>query len=243
MSSSARQLYAATAVALLGLPVSAALAERAEDTGALNERLILSEAAIRGLTESLAVANGETELFRRKYEDLNERVEALGLSPSGKETEGLRSRLLSAVRNLRQSQKLNDSTREQLASLCESVLSLLKTSEGIDASSRAKVEGELRSASRILASAGVPDAGNRADLTTASVVDVKPDLSLIVADIGSSQGVRSGMPFQVWRGSRLVASARIVDVRDSISGAVVQTLSSPADPVRAGDSLRIDATR
>jgi len=80
-------------------------------------------------------------------------------------------------------------------------------------------------------------------LTSASIVDVKPDLSLVVTDIGTRQGVRTGMPFQVWRGDRQIASARVVDVRDSISGAVIQNLSSPSDSVKAGDSLRIDTTR
>ena len=81
-------LSAVTAVALLGLPVAAALAQQVDgnENGAaasFREKLILSEAAIKGLTESLAVANGETELFKRKYDDLNTRVEALGIAPVG----------------------------------------------------------------------------------------------------------------------------------------------------------------
>jgi len=244
MTSSARPLSAATAVALLGLPVAAALAQRAgsnDDAGALNERLILSEATVRGLTESLAVANGETELFKRKFDDLSDRIEAIGVSPVDKESGVLRSRLLSAVRDLRLFQKQNDSYREHLIGFTEAVMGLLKTSEGIDASSRMKVEESLRSASQLLAKE--KSSGVEAGLTSASIVDVKPDLSLVVTDIGSRQGVRTGMPFQVWRGDRQIASARVVDVRDSISGAVIQNLSSPSDSVKAGDSLRIDTTR
>ena len=51
------------------------------------------------------------------------------------------------------------------------------------------------------------------------------------------------MPFQVWRGDRQVASVRVVDVRDSISGAIVQNTITPAESVRSGDTLRIDTTR
>jgi hypothetical protein len=245
MSSSSRQLSAVTAVALLGLPVQAALAQRTEMAGeaSLNEKLLLSEATIRGLTESLAVANGETELFKRKFDDMNERVEALGVgAPAGKETDVLRTRLIAAVRDLGILQKENEASRERLASLSEAVIGLLKTSQGIDPKCRLQVEESLRSATRFLGKdKSVPD--GQPGLTEASVVDFKPDLSLIVANIGSLQGVRTGMPFQVWRGDRQVASVRVVDVRDSVSGAIVQSLSEHAGSVRTGDALRIDTTR
>jgi hypothetical protein len=52
-----------------------------------------------------------------------------------------------------------------------------------------------------------------------------------------------GMPFQVWRGDEQVASARIVDVRDAISGAIVQNTATPTETVKAGDTLRVDTTR
>ena len=244
MSSSARQLSAVTAVALLGLPVQALLAQRAGASEAtLNEKLVLSEATIRGLTESLAVANGETELFKRKYDDLNERIEALGVSTSsGKEVESLRARLIASVRDLGLLQKENELSRERLTSLSEAVLGLLKTTEGIDPKARLQVEESLRGATRFLgrnSSATVNEAG----LTDATVVDFRPDLSLVVANIGSRQGVRTGMPFQIWRGENQIASVRIVDVRDSVSGAIVQSLSENAGSVRTGDALRIDTTR
>ena len=240
-------LSAATAAALLGLPVAAAVAQQLSETpgnaASLREKLILSEAAIRGLTESLAVANGETELFKRKYDDLNTRVEALGIAPAGKETEALRARLLSAVRDMRLLQKESDTAREQLVRLTEAVMDLLKTSEGIDAKSRLKVEQELRSAASL---ASLPNADKNsstvnAGLTSGSVVDYKPELALVVANLGARQGVKTGMPFQVWRGEKQVASVRVVDVRDAISGAVVQT--SSAGDIRAGDTLRVDITR
>lgn len=98
---------AAALASLVGLPVAAALAQQVDgsDAASCREKLVLSEAAIKGLTESLAVANGETELFKRKYDDLNTRVEALGIAPVGKEDETLRNRLLAAVRDMRLLQK------------------------------------------------------------------------------------------------------------------------------------------
>ncbi|MFZ0435903.1 MAG: hypothetical protein WAL87_08045 [Chthoniobacterales bacterium] len=244
MSTRSRQLSAATAAALLGLPVAAAVAQQMGEgsTATLREKLILSEAAIKGLTESLAVANGETELFKRKADDLSARAEALGIQTAGNETDALRTRLLAAVRDLRLLQKEKDAAREQLVALTESVMELLKTSEGIDAKSRLKVEERLRSASAFIGgqeSKSVSAAG----LTSGRVVDTKPDLALIVANLGSRQGVKTGMPFQVWRGEKQIASVRVVDVRDAVSGAIVQNTVTPADTVRTGDTLIIDSTR
>lgn len=244
MSARSRQLSAATAAALLGLPVAAAVAQQAGEGSAatLREKLILSEAAIKGLTESLAVANGETELFKRKADDLTARVEALGIQTAGNETDALRTRLLAAVRDLRLLQKEKDAAREQLVALTESVMQLLKTSEGIDAKSRLKVEENLRSASALISKEETKSIA-AAGLTSGRVVDTKPDLALVVANLGSRQGVKTGMPFQVWRGEKQIASVRVVDVRDAVSGAIVQNTVTPADTVRTGDTLRIDTTR
>jgi len=240
------QLSAATAAALIGMPVAAAVAQQSGDgsgNGALvREKLILSEAAINGLTESLAVANGETELFKRKFDELNTRVEALGIAPAGKDTEVLRSRLVSAVRDMRLLQKENDNSREQLIRLTEAVMDLLKTSEGIDAQSRLKVEQELRAATPLTLTGG-NSLTVIAGLTSGAVVDYKPELAMVVANLGARQGVKIGMPFQVWRGETQVASVRVVDVRDSISGAVVQSIASNSHSIKSGDTLRVDTTR
>ena len=236
-----RQLSAATAAALLGLPVAAAVAQQSGSEASLREKLVLSEAAIKGLTESLAVANGEAEVFRRKSDDLNERIEALGLS-SSKGDDALRTRLLAAVRDLRLLQKENDEAKERLTALTESVMTLLKTSEGINAKARLRVEENLRAANALIGRS-VSGQGNPAGLTGGRVIDVKPDLALVVSDLGSRQGVKTGMPFQVWRGDKQVASVRVVDVRDAVSGAIVQSTAANTESVRTGDTLRIDTTR
>ena len=245
-------LTAAAIASFVGIPVTAVLAQDSMTSGqgsenagtaSFREKLILSEASIKGLTESLAVANGETELFKRKYDDLNLRVEALGIAPAGKEEETLRTRLLAAVRDMRLLQKENDATREQLIRLTEAVMDLLKVSDGIDAKSRLKVEQELRSSAAMTATKSNSVPTGAVGLTSGTVVDYKPDLALVVANLGARQGVKTGMPFQIWHGNKQVASARVVDVRDAISGAIVQNATSTFDTVKAGDTFRIDTTR
>jgi hypothetical protein len=80
-----------------------------------------------------------------------------------------------------------------------------------------------------------------ATLQDAMVVDVRDELSLVVANVGEKQGAKIGMPFQVWRDGRKIGEVRVVDVRDRISGAVIQNLENPKNPVKSGDRLRVNA--
>jgi hypothetical protein len=106
------------------------------------------------------------------------------------------------------------------------------------------VETELRKTNEIL---GAPLAAKtgpvEATLNDGMVVDVKDDLALIVANIGEKQGVRVGMPFQVWREDKRIGDVRVIDVRNSICGAVIQSLESEKVPVKTGDRLKVDARR
>jgi hypothetical protein len=80
-------------------------------------------------------------------------------------------------------------------------------------------------------------------LTDATVVEVKPEFALVVANIGRNAGAKVGMPFQVWRDNRRIGDVRVIDVRDRISGAVIQNLVSEEDSIKTGDRLRVDARR
>jgi hypothetical protein len=80
-----------------------------------------------------------------------------------------------------------------------------------------------------------------ANISDGIAIAVKDDLSLVVINLGSKQGVREGMPFQVIRGEKLIGKVRVVDVRDKIAGAIVQNLFSEKDPIKVGDHLKVDA--
>src|SRR4051812_42069678 len=67
----------------------------------LKEKLTVSEAAAARLTQSVAIANGEAEVFRRQSGELKLRLEAIGLDGGSGNTSKLEQRLLSAVSDLR----------------------------------------------------------------------------------------------------------------------------------------------
>ena len=251
----------------------------------LNEQLLLARESIRILTESLALANDEGEVFKRQAVDLQAKFDALG--PGGDSGGEIGERLLSTVNELTRQQKENALMLERLLALAEGVQIFLKTVETADneereafekdlqakatdssntaaqaeaktlldamtrsrtvqAEARASLEMELRAADRLLGVGAADDLDAQAagpTLTDASVVEVKPEFALVVANIGRNAGVHVGMPFQVWRDNRRVGDVRVIDVRDRISGAVVQNLVSEENSIKTGDRLRVDARR
>jgi hypothetical protein len=212
-----------------------------------NERLQgdlkMAQQQIKLLTESLAVANSEAEVFRRECTDLKLRMEALGLDAASPQKEKLEQRLLKAVRDLELLQMDRDKLANQMVMLCESVVRYLQTAESIDAQARVTLEEQLRSAGELI---GLPGSKNEPQgqaipLDNAQVISIKQELALVVANIGRKDGVEVGMPFQVWRGERRIGLVRVVDVREKISGAVIQNLESDKEPIKTGDRLRVDA--
>lgn len=212
------------------------------DHGGLEEKLVLARTSIKALTESLAMANNEAEVFKRQATELQLKLDAYGLAGLDREPEKVEQRLLAAVRDLRLLKKQNEDAVNQLVRLSESIQVLIKTTEGIPPQARMAVETELRKTSEIL---GNPDAakaqGLEATLSDGMVVDIKEDLSLVVGNIGTKHGVKVGMPFQVWRDNRRIGSVRVVDARDRICGAIIQNLESEKETVKTGDRLRVDA--
>lgn len=253
----------------------------------LNEQLLLAREAIRNLTESLALANSEVEIFKRQAEEQQSKLEALAPLPSGGD---LKEKLLAMSSDLKHSETENAELIEKLLGLSESVQVFLKTVETSGggefenlykdlqerandnsdmgaqaeaksllaviqqtitkrAEARAAIETELRKVNKILGHEGIDvandldGAANVASLTDASVVEVKPEFALIVANVGRTSGARVGMPFQVWRGNWRIGEVRIIDVREQFSGAVVQNLVSEDNTIQVGDRLRVDARR
>ncbi|MFZ4774952.1 MAG: hypothetical protein ACOYM3_06305 [Terrimicrobiaceae bacterium] len=209
--------------------------------GSLEEKLVLARASIKALTESLAMANSEAEVFKRQTLDLQLKLDAYGLTGLDKEPEKVEQRLLAAVRDLRLLKKQNEDAVNQLVRLSEGIQVLIKTTEGINPQARMAVEAELRKTSEVLGSPAASRAASiEATLSDGMVVDTKDDLSLVVANIGARQGVKVGMPFQVIRDNRTIGTVRVVDVRDRICGAVIQNLESEKNAVKNGDRLRVD---
>jgi hypothetical protein len=206
----------------------------------LRRELSLSRETVQTLTNSLAESNANAEVFRRKFTDLQLRMEALGLASASKDRAKLEQRLLTAVSDLQLAQKERDQYRDQMMRLSETMLHFLKTAEGDDPEARMGVEAEVRGASALVQNARKPPAQSTS-LLDGSVVGVKEEWSFVVGNFGANQGVKIGMPLRVKRGDQLIATVRVVDVRERICGAVIQ--ESGKEKIRVGDRLEVDARR
>lgn len=215
----------------------------ADDNARLQGDLKLAQQQIKLLTESLAVANSEAEVFRREYAEMKLRMEALGMDAASPQREKLEQRLLKAVRDLELLQTEKDKLANQLVMLCEAVVRFLQSAESVDAKARESIEEQMRAANELigLPSSRPQEGGVAVTLDGAQVISIKQELALVVLNAGRKHGVEAGMPFQVLRGERRIGTVRVVDVREKISGAVIQNLESNKEPIKTGDLLRVDA--
>ncbi len=210
----------------------------------LRKQLSIQQESLKTLTASLAESNAEAEVFRRKFADLESRMEALGLASASKDRAKLEQRLLAAVSDLRLAQKERDELRDQLLGLNEALLRYLKTVQGGDAQARADVEAQLRKTNQLVGRS-IPRARDanesQVSLMDASVLSVKDEWSFVVANIGEQHGVKIGMPLRVMRGEQKIATLRVVDVRQRICGAVIE--DSGKEKIKVGDRLQVDASK
>ncbi len=212
------------------------------------EKLLAENRKLRGEVEEArklaATSTAEAEIFKRQVQELALRMEALGTSTA--DPSKLEQRLLQAVHDLQISERSRKALSTQLVRMAELAQAYL---DKPDAELKLVFQTELRSTEEILVKAAVGDfvalqhkvTEPAADLQNGKVSAVKPELGCVVINLGTKQGVKVGMPFQVRRGSKLVATIRVVDARQGFAGTVIQNLVSDKDPIRLGDTVRVDA--
>jgi FtsZ-binding cell division protein ZapB len=207
----------------------------------LQKQLSIAQESLKALTSSLAESNATAEELRRKYSDLELRMEALGLASANKDRAKLEQRLLDAVSDLQLAQKERDEYRDQMLRLNEAVLCYLKTSQAGDPKARMDVEAQLRSINTLITQSSSASDTPEPSLMDGSVISVKDEWSFVVGNLGEKQGLKIGMPMRVMRSDQRIATLRVVDVRQKICGAVIQEMDSKKEKIKVGDRLQVDA--
>ena len=212
--------------------------------GALREKLLLAETTISALTATVAEMGNSAEASRRELEDANLRLEAHAATDKDSKTKALEERLLQCFRELRVIKNERHTAHQQLLMLSEAIQMLLLTSTGSNPQTRLVVESELRKTSELFSGdvETQEKIANRS-LSSGLVLETKSEISLVVVNIGKVHGVKVGMPFQVLRNGKLINSIKIVDVRDKISGGVIQSLTSETTRIEKGDTIKVDAQK
>lgn len=209
----------------------------------LRDALSETQKTLSDMRVNLAAASGESEIFKRHAAELKLRIEALGLSEGGDSDSRLQQRLIAAVNDLRVAEEDRRRLSSALIRLSEASSLYASAAVGVSPATRMMLEGELRNATAALglkSRTSVEAKPVPSTMSEALAISVKEDLALVVLNLGSQQGVRVGMPFQVFRGNNLVGTVRVIDVREKISGAVIQNLKSEKERVIVGDRLRIE---
>ena len=126
--------------------------------------------------------------------------------------------------------------------MTETMLRFVKSTESSDPQARMEIEAQLRATNLLLADWDGASANEEAvpDLMNGQVISIKEEWSLVVSNLGARQGLKLGMPLRVVRAGNTIATLRVVDVREKISGAVVQELDSERVKIRVGDRLQVD---
>jgi hypothetical protein len=121
---------------------------------------------------------------------------------------------------------------------------LLLTSAGTNPQSRLTVESELRKTSELLGNnIRLQQNSIEPSLASGVVLDTREEMSLVVANIGRAHGVKVGMPFQVYRNGKVINTIKIVDVREKVSGGVIQSLTTETTRIEKGDTLKVDTQK
>ena len=170
-------------------------------------------------------------------------METLGVEAVSKDRVKLEQRLLKAVSDLQLMNKEKSAYREQLLKLAETMLRFVKSTQSADPQARMEVEAQLRATNLLLAGwdGASPNEEAAPVLMNGQVISIKEEWSLVVSNLGAQQGLKLGMPLRVVRAGKTIATLRVVDVREKISGAVVQELDSERVKIKVGDRLQVDA--
>ena len=208
----------------------------------VENRNLKSEVA--ALTKAAAGISAENEVCKRQVTDLSQRMEALGASTATPSS--LEQRVLQAANAMMLSETAKS---ELIVSLTRLAKVTSETAESAGPELKIVIETELKLVDKVLATAiggATLNEANRSANVPASpalrglVSSVKPDLACVVLNMGTTQGVKVGMPFKVRRNAKDIAIVLVVDTRRTFSGAVIKKQFSDSNLVKLGDTVSID---
>ena len=212
---------------------------------ALEAQILSSKDKNDALAQSAAAANAESSDLKERYEKLRGLLDGLGVGALENSKDQTQERLLAALSDLRIMKEQRDELANSLIELAESGMGLMKSAQNADPAAADRLNKAITKADGALVKAGGgQNEGQPAgDMQNARVVSLKNELGIAVLSIGAKDGVKPGMPFEIFREDKPIAKVLVTEVRSSVCGAVVQELASATDPVRVGDRGRVDLNK
>lgn len=218
----------------------------AQKIQALEAQIAASKDKNDALAQSAAASSEEAAELKDRYERLRGLLEGLGIAALEHSADQTQQRLLSSLSDLRISETSRQKLAESLMELAEASLQFAKTVKEPEAVTADRLQKALVSAEATLAGASGQSTEPLApinDLQDARIVSLKNELGIAVLNVGVRDGVKPGMPFEIFREDKPIAKVLVTEVRNSVSGAIVQDLANVSNPVRVGDKGKVDTNR
>tara|TARA_R110002096_G_scaffold18401_6_gene62684 strand:+ start:2252 stop:3049 length:798 start_codon:yes stop_codon:yes gene_type:complete len=193
------------------------------------------KALLGGLAEAVRVSEEQVAAAR----ETQLKLQAFGIDLFTQDEKSLEQRLLKAVRDLDIYQQDIEKQAIALHSLSEAFLKFVQAAPEVNAVERDAAMLALEKASSSLSHSGQAVGKEVGDISNSQVVSIDSEIGLVVFDAGNREGLRIGTPITVLREDRPIYTAMIVDVREAITGAVLQDRLTESAEVAVGDGIRL----
>ncbi|MEX2581111.1 MAG: hypothetical protein WD342_18775 [Verrucomicrobiales bacterium] len=196
-----------------------------------------AETRRQAVVESLAEAVRVSEEQMVDARETKLKLQAFGVDLFTQDEDSLEQRLLKAVRDLDISRQENERQATALHELSEAFLKYIKATPDAPDSEQTAAREAVNQAAAALATPSEKVAAD--DIASSRVVSIDSSIGLVVFDAGRREGLRVGTPITIMRDERPIYTAMIIDVRDAISGALLQEKVADTEDVAVGDGIRL----
>lgn len=218
--------------------LKAALSVAQKQLQSEREKVAHSEVQRVALVEGLAEAVRVSEEQVADARETQLKLQAFGVDLFNQDENSLEQRLLKAVRDLDLYQQDLERQADTIRSLSESFLGFVQSVEASEPQRTAALEA-IEDARAAMAIDAVDEEKGWGDISKSQVVSIDREIGLVVFDAGRREGLRIGTPITVLREDRPIYTAMIVDVRESIAGAVLQEKLIESAEVAVGDGIQL----
>ncbi len=205
------------------------------DQAELKRRIERLEKQNETLRASYAQARIDADKAKSELIEIRNRLEALGGAALGASED----RLIQAVIRIKELDEKCQALEKASVSLCVAVVAYMKQAVSEDGETRKTLESAMRYVDSLLGIKPKPVLESTGNLAQSLVLSIDSESGLIVLNAGKTAQMQVGMPIVVTRGAQTIGEAIITDVRKNVSGALIQKLQEPTEPVRVGDSASV----
>jgi len=193
---------------------------------------------IARLEESLALASTEAEYFHKKWLDLRLKVEAMGLEVLTGTEQDLEEKAVQLLGDYFRS----ENQRQALIKAVENYLAAQKKLAEASPLQRPTFMAEIEAARREVVrqiEGGQEILPVAPDLNSGQVTIFDEDKDVAILNIGEMHGARVGTPFRLLDGETVIGRARLIEVREYLSAALIEDLVENKQ-VRPGNRVVLD---